>query len=416
MADAKLRNATGFPFGRRALLGTAGASLIARPSRAATPIRIGVLTDMAGPYAEDSGQGSVVSTRFAIEDFAKQHPALPVELVSADMQTKPDVASAIASSWYDRDGIDLVVDVPVSNCALAVASVARQRNKVAIFNTSTSDLTGKACSPNHVHWSFDTYALAGSTARAMLGDGGDTWFLIQADYAFGVALASDATAVIQAGGGRVLGTVKHPFPGTTDFSSYLLEAQASGAKVIGLANAGTDAANCIKQAAEFQLTSSGAKLAALQCLLPQIHSIGVQDAQGLYLTESFYWDMNDATRAFAERFSKQIHDAKPSMIHAGCYSGVLHYLKTVAAMGADAARADGAATVARMKAMPTDDPLFGRGRIREDGRKIHDMYLFRVKSPASSKGPWDCYNLVHTIPGEQAFRPLHEGGCSLVPM
>jgi branched-chain amino acid transport system substrate-binding protein len=306
------------------------------------------------------------------------------------------------------------VDVPVSNCALAVASVTREHNKAAIFNTSTSDLTGKACSPNHVHWAFDTYALAGTTARALLAEGGDTWYLIQADYTFGAVLAAEATSVIEASGGKVLGAVKHSFPGTTDFSSYLLSAQASGAKVIGLANAGTDAANCIKQAGEFGLTAGGTRLATLQCLLPQIRGVGIQAAQGLYNTESFYWDLNDGTRAFSDRFARELPGTKPSMIHAGCYAGVLHYLKAVAAIGVDAARADGAAAIAQMKRMPTEDALFGPGRIREDGRKIHHMHLFRVKAPASSKGDWDLYELVRTTPGEQAFRPLSAGLCPLV--
>lgn len=402
--------------GRRQLLAGAGSVALAGVARrawAAGPVRIGVLTEMSGTYAEDSGKGSVASARFAIEDFRREHADLAVELVSGDAQTKPDVASAVARAWYDRDGVDLIVDVPVSNCALAVASVAKERNKAAIFNTSTSDLTGKACAPTHVQWAYDTYALAGTTARAMLGEGGDTWFLIQADYTFGAVLAAEATAVIEAGGGKVLGTVKHPFPGTTDFSSYLLSAQASGAKVIGLANAGTDAANCIKQAGEFGLTAGGARLATLQCLLPQIHGVGIQAAQGLYNTESFYWDLNEGTRGFSDRFAREVPGTKPSMIHAGCYAGVLHYLKAVAAIGPDAAR-DGAAAIAQMKRMPTDDALFGGGRIREDGRKIHDMHLFRVKTPAASKGDWDLYELVRTVPGEQAFRPLAAGGCSLV--
>ncbi len=398
---------------RRGLAALAAAS-VAGPARAATPVRIGVLTEMGGPYAEDSGRGSVAAARFAIEDFQRTQPGFMVELVSADSQTKPDVAAAIAGTWYDRDGVDMIIDVPVSNCALAVASVTRSRNKVAIFNTSTSDLTGRACSPNHVHWAFDTYALSASTTRAMLADGGGTWFLIQADYTFGAVLAAEATAVIRAGGGRVLGTVKHPFPGTTDFSSYLLAAQASGAAVIGLANAGADAANCIKQATEFGLTRGGVRLAALQCLLPSIHGIGAEAAQGLYLTESFYWDADPGTRAFSDRFARAMPGTRPCMIHAGCYAGALHYLKAVASLGPEAARADGAGVVAEMKRLPTDDPLFGRGRIREDGRKIHDMHLYRVKSPAASHNSWDLYDLVHTTPGEQAFRPLNEGGCPLV--
>ena len=379
---------------------------------------------MGGPYAEDSGRGSVAAARLAIEDFRQEHPGFAIDLLSADAQTKPDVAAATAAAWYDRDGVDLVIDVPVSNCALAVATVARARNKVAIFNTSTSDLTGRACSPNHVHWAFDTYALSASTARALLADGGDSWFLIQADYTFGAVLAAEATAVVQGGGGRVVGVSRHPFPGTTDFSSYLLEAQASGAKVVGLANAGADAANCIKQAAEFGLTGTdgsrigkqggGTRLAALQCLLPSIRGLGAEGAQGLYLTESFYWDLDPGTRTFADRFMQAVPGTRPCMIHAGCYSGVLHYLRAVATLGPEVAHGDGAAVVAAMKAVPTDDPLFGRGRIRADGRKIHDMHLFRVKPPAASHGPWDLYDLVHTTPGEQAFRPMAGGGCPLV--
>lgn len=399
--------------GRRPLLAGAASGVLVGPhvARAAAPLRIGVLTEMSGTYAEDSGRGSIVAAGLAVEDFGQEHGGLPVELLSSDAQTRPDIASATARSWHDRDGVDVIIDVPVSNCALAVASVTRDRNKVAIFNTSTSDLTGVACSPNHVHWAYDTYALSHSTARALLEDGGDTWFLIQADYTFGAVLAAEASAVINAGGGKILGIVKHPFPDTTDFSSYLLSAQASGAKVIGLANAGTDAANCVKQAGEFGLTAGGARLATLQCLLPQIHGIGAQAAQGLHNTESFYGDLNDGTRAFSDRFEREVPGAKPSMIHAGCYAGTSHYLRTVAAMGLDAARADGAATVARMKQMPMEDKLFGPGRIREDGRKIHDMHLFRVKAPAASRSSWDLYDLIHTTPGERAFRPLAEGGC-----
>ena len=288
---------------------------------AAQPVRIGVLTEMSGPYAEDSGFGSVAAARLAVEDFRRIRPDLAVELIYADAQTKPDVASSIAGAWFDRDGVDMIVDVPVSNCALAVASVTRARNKVAVFNTSTSDLTGKDCSPNHVHWSFDTYALATSTARAILSEGGDTWFLISGRLHVRRGARGRGVGRNSRRGGRVLGTVKHPFPGTTDFSSYLLSAQASGAKIVGLANAGTDAANCIKQAAEFGLTAGGQRLAALQCLIPSIRGLGAEAAQGLYLTEAFYWDMDPGTRAFSDRFAAAVPGAKPCMIHAGCYSG-----------------------------------------------------------------------------------------------
>ena len=399
---------------RRVLLAGA-ASLAAVPrARAAAPLRIGVLTEMGGTYAEDAGPGSVSAARMAIADFRRDGGGFPVDLVSGDAQTRPDVASALARTWFDRDGVDLVVDVPVSNCALAVATVVRERNKAAVFNTSTTELTGRACSPNHVQWTYDTYALGGSTARALLADGGKTWFLIQADYTFGANLAAEASAVIAAGGGHVLGTVRHPFPGTTDFSSYLLAAQASGAQVVGLANAGTDAANCIKQAGEFGLQAGGARLAALQCLMPQIHGIGVEAAQGLYNTEAFYWDLNDATRTWSARWAKDNPGLQPSMIHAGCYTGVLHYLRAVAAIGVEAAKADGAAAVAAMKRLPADDALFGPGTVREDGRKVHAVHLFRVKAPAASTGPWDLYDLVHTTPGNEAFRPITAGGCPLV--
>ncbi len=399
---------------RTVLLGGVALAVTATRARAATPLRIGVLTEMSGTYAEDSGQGSVVAARMAIEDFRRTNLAFAVDLVAGDAQTKPDVASALARSWFDRDGVDAVIDVPVSNCALAVATVTRERNKVALFNTSTSELTGRSCSPNHVQWAYDTYALAGSTARALLKDGGDTWFIIQADYTFGAVLAAEAAAVIDAGGGKIVGTVKHPFPGTTDFSSYLLAAQASGAKVVAFANAGTDAQNCVKQAAEFGLTQGGTKLATLQCLMPQIRALGVEAAQGLYNTESFYWDLTDGTRAFSDRWSKENGGNKPSMIHAACYSEVSHYLAAVAVIGVDAARADGAVAVAQMKRMPADDTLFGPGRVREDGRKIHDMHLFRVKTPARSHGAWDLYDLIATTPGGQAFRPIASGGCPLV--
>jgi branched-chain amino acid transport system substrate-binding protein len=337
-----------------------------------------------------------------------------VELVSGDMQGKPDVASALASAWYDRDGIDVIVDLPVSSAALAVAHIARQKDKVAILNPGTSDLTGKACSPNHVHWAFDTYALAASTGRAILAGGGRTWFFVQADYAFGAALAADTGRIVASQGGKVLGAVRYPFPGTMDFASFLLQAQSSGAEVIAFANAGADAANCIKQAGEFGLTQGGTKLASLLCFIPQIHGIGLQAAQGLLLTEGFYWDLDDRTRAFSSRYGLRMDGQMPCTIQVGCYSGVLHYLRAAAAMGVAEARASGAAAVARMKAMPTDDAVFGRGRIREDGRKIHDMHLFQVKTPAESKGGWDLYKPVSVQPGETAFRPLAEGACPMV--
>jgi len=400
---------------RRAfVVGGAAAVLGARSARAKAPIKIGVLTDMAGPYADDSGKGSVVAAKLAIEDFRKQHGDIDVELISADFQTKPDVAASLAGSWYDREGVDLIIDVPVSSAALAVGEVTRQRNKVAIFNCGTSALTGASCSPNHAHWAFDTYSLANSTSRAVIAEGGTSWFFIQANYAFGASLVADASGVIASSGGKVIGTVKYPFPETSDFASFLLQAQASGAKVVGLASAGADTANLVKQASEFGLASGGTRIAALLCFIPQIHAMGLKDAKGLLTCEAFYWDLNDQTRAFAARYAPQVGGAMPCTIQAGCYSGVLHYLKAVAALGTDAAKADGKAVVAKMVEIPTDDVVFGKGRLRPDGRKIHDMHLFEVKAPAQSTRPWDYYKFVRTTPGEEAYRPLADGKCPLV--
>jgi branched-chain amino acid transport system substrate-binding protein len=401
---------------RRSLLcGAAAATLPFGRARASTPIRIGVLTDLAGPYADDSGQGSIVAAKLAIEDFAKMHGDIAVELISADFQSKPDVAASKAAAWYDRDGIDLIVDVPVSSAALAVAGVAKQKNKAAIFNAGTSDLTTRACSPNHAHWAFDTYSLAYSTSRAVVAEGGDSWFFIQANYAFGASLVADSSAIVEKSGGRVKGVVKYPFPETSDFSSFLLQAQSSGARVVAFASAGADTANLVKQAGEFGLKSDKSiKLASLLCFIPQIHALGLKDGEGLLTSETFYWDLNDQTRAFTERYSPQVGGAKPCTIQVGCYSGVLHYLKAVAALGVDAAKASGAATIAKMKEIPTDDPVFGRGRLREDGRKIHDVHLFQVKAPNESTRPWDYYRFIRTTPGEEAYRPLAAGQCPLI--
>lgn len=400
---------------RSVMIGAAATTMVGvRRARAKAPIKIGVLTDMAGPYADDSGQGSVVAAKLAIEDFRKQGGDFDVDLVSADFLTKPDVAVNLAASWYDREGVDLIIDVPVSSAALAVAETTKQRNKVAIFNCGTSALTGANCSPNHAHWAFDTYALANSTSRAVVAEGGTTWFFIQANYAFGASLVADASGVIGATGGKVIGTVKYPFPETADFASFLLQAQASGAKVVGLASAGADTANLVKQASEFGLASGGTCIAALLCFIPQIHAMGLKDAKGLLTCEAFYWDLNDQTRAFSARYAPQLGGAMPCTIQAGCYSGVLHYLKAVAALGVDAAKADGAAVMARMKDIPTDDVVFGKGRLRADGRKIHDMHLFEVKAPDQSKQPWDYYKFVRTTPGEEAYRPMADGRCPMI--
>ena len=352
--------------------------------------------------------------KLAIEDFRKINAGFDVELISADFSTKPDVAANLAAQWYDREGVDLVIDVPVSSAALAVANVAKQKDKVAIFNAGSSALSGANCTPNTAHWAFDTYGLAATTGRAVVEAGGKTWFFVQANYAFGASLVEDASSVITASGGKILGTVKYPFPETSDYASFLLQAQASGAEVIGFASAGADSSNLIKQAAEFGLANGKVKLAALLCFIPQIHALGLQASKGLLVSEAFYWDLNDGTRALTERYAPQVGGAKPCTIQAGCYSGVLHYLKAVAALGVDDAKKSGAAVVAKMKEIPTDDLAFGKGRLREDGRKIHDMHLFEVKAPEESKKPWDYYKFLRTVPGEKAFRPLAGGKCPLI--
>ncbi|HWP25997.1 MAG TPA: ABC transporter substrate-binding protein [Xanthobacteraceae bacterium] len=374
-------------------------------------IKIGVMNDMSGLYADLTGQGSVVAARMAVEDFGAAAKGLKVEIVSADHQNKPDVGSNIVRQWIDVDKVDVIVDVPTSSVALAVNQIVRDKNKVFLISgAAASDLTGKACTPNTVHWTYDTWALANGTGNAIVKTGGDTWFFITADYAFGHALERDTAAVVEKAGGKVLGRVRHPFPGT-DFSSFLLQAQASKAKIIGLANAGGDTINSIKQASEFGITKGGQNLAGLLVFISDVKALGLQIAQGLIFTEAWYWDMNDANRAFAQKFAPQYKGIYPSMVHAGVYSAVTHYLKAVSELKSDA---DGKAVVAKMKSMPTDDKLFGKGYIRQDGRKIHNMYLFEVKKPEESKGPWDLYKLRATIPAEQAFRPLKEGGCPLV--
>ncbi|WP_371126374.1 ABC transporter substrate-binding protein [Bosea sp. (in: a-proteobacteria)] len=390
---------------------TAFAALMAAPALAQQiSIKAGVLNDRSGLYADLSGEGSVIAARMAVEDFKAAEKGIKVEIVSADHQNKPDVGSTIARTWYDQDGVDLILDVPTSSVALAVNQITREKNKIHINSgAASSDLSGKACSPNTVHWTYDTYALAQGTGGAMVKAGGDSWFFMTADYAFGHALERDTAAIVTKNGGKVLGAVRTPFPGT-DFSSFLLQAQASKAKVIGLANAGGDTINSIKQAGEFGITAGGQKLAGLLVFLTDVHSLGLATAQGLVLTESFYWDTNDQTRTWSDRFAKANGGKKPTMVQAGVYSGMLHYLKAVEA----AKSKDSAAVMAKMKELPTDDPLFGKGSVRADGRKMHDMYLFEVKKPAESKGLWDYYKQVSVLPAEQAFRPLAESECPLV--
>ncbi len=393
------------------LAATALGALMAAPALAQQiTVKAGVLNDRSGIYADLSGEGSVIAARLAVEDFKAAEKGIKVEIVSADHQNKPDVGSTIARQWYDQDGVDLILDVPTSSVALAVSQITKEKNKIHINSgAGTSDLTGKACSPNTVHWTYDTYALAQGTGGAMVKAGGDSWFFLTADYAFGHALERDTSAVVTKAGGKVLGAVRTPFPGT-DFSSFLLQAQASKAKVIGLANAGGDLTNSVKQASEFGITQGGQKLAGLLTFASDVHALGLQAAQGLVLTESFYWDRDDGTRAWSERFAKLNGGKKPTMVQAGVYSGLLHYLKAVEA----AKSKDAAVVMAKMKEMPTDDPLFGKGSIRVNGRKMHSMYLYEVKKPSESKGPWDYYKQIAVLTGEEAFQPLAETGCSLV--
>ncbi len=375
-------------------------------------IKIGVMNDMSGLYADIAGPGSVWAAKKAVEDFGAAAKGIKVEVLGADHQNKPDIGSNVARQWIDVDKVDVIVDVPTSSVALAINQITKEKNKVFLVSgAATSDLTGKACSPNTIHWTYDTWALANATGKAAVKTGGDTWFFLTADYAFGHALERDTEAVVLANGGKVLGKVRHPFPGQ-DFSSFLLQAQASKAKVIGLANAGGDTINSIKQAAEFGIVKGGQSLAGLLVFVTDMHSLGLPTAQGLLLTESFYWDRTDESRAFAKDFAAANKGRMPTMVQAGVYSSVMHYLKAVEAMKGD--ETDGAKVVAQMKTMPTDDKLFGKGSIREDGRKLHDMYLFEVKKPAESKGPWDYYKVRATIPAAEAFRPIAQGDCPLV--
>jgi branched-chain amino acid transport system substrate-binding protein len=401
------------PDKRRAILALA-ALLAAAPVAAQVSgnvVRLGVLTDMSSLYSDGTGMGSVAAARMAVEDSGVERRGLRVEVVHADHQNKPDIGLTTARRWYDNEGVDAILDVPNSSVALAVSQLTREKNKVLLASgAGTSDLTGKACSPNTVHWAYDTWMLANGTGRMVTRKGGDTWFFITADYAFGHALERDAIAAIARDGGRSLGAVRAPL-NTPDFSSFLLQAQASKAKVVGLANAGGDTTNAIKAASEFGLAKGGQRIAGLLVGVTDIHAMGLQAAQGLMFVEAFYWNLNDATRAFARRFAPRHTGIHPNAIHAGVYSAVLHYLKAVEALRSDA---DGAAIVARMKATPTDDPLFGPGTVRADGRKIHPVHLVEVKSPAESREPWDYYKIVATIPAEEAFRPLSEGGCPLV--
>jgi branched-chain amino acid transport system substrate-binding protein len=373
-------------------------------------VKIGILSDMSSVYADLDGAGSVLAAQMAVEDFGAAAKGMKVEIISADHQNKPDVGSAVARQWFDTDKVDLITGTTNSGVALAVNQITKDKGKAFIVSgAATADLTGKACSPNTIHWTYDTWMLANGTGNAIVKTGGDSWFFLTADYAFGHALERDTEAVVLKSGGKVLGKVRAPL-NTQDFSSYLLQAQASKAKIIGLANAGGDTRNSIKQAAEFGIVKGGQNMAGLLVFLTDVHALGLPTAQGLIFTETFYWDMNDQTRAFTKRFIARNKNIYPTMIHAGVYAGVLHFLKAVEALKSD----DGTKVIAKMKEMPTDDPLFGKGTVRVDGRKIHPAYLFEVKKPAESKAPWDYYKTRATIPADQAFRPLKDGECPLV--
>jgi branched-chain amino acid transport system substrate-binding protein len=376
-------------------------------------IKIGSLSDQSGLYADLGGPGSTLAAQMAVEDSGMTTKGWKIDIISADHLNKPDVGVNIARQWFDIDKVDVIVDVPNSGVALAVSNIVKEKNGVFLDSgAGSSDLTNAQCTPNTIHWTYDTYTLAHGTGSALTKAGGDTWFFLTADYAFGAALERDTTAAVKANGGTVVGGVKHPLS-TSDFSSFLLQAQASKAKVIGLANAGSDTTNSIKQAAEFGITAGGQKLAALLLFITDVHSLGLNIAQGLSFTETFYWDLNDADRAFAKRFQERMKNhSMPTMVHAGVYSSLLHYFKALEALGGNPH--DGAKVVAKMKELPTDDALFGKGMVQANGRTTHPAYLFQVKKPSESKGPWDYYNLIATIPAEEAFTPLDKSTCPLL--
>jgi branched-chain amino acid transport system substrate-binding protein len=372
-------------------------------------VKIGVLTDMSSLYADATGKGSLVAAQMAVADYGGKVRGKPIEVISADHQNKPDVAISIARNWYDNEKVDAIFDVPTSSVALPISALTREKNKIFMNSgAGTSDLTGVACSPNTVHWTYDTYSLSNVAGKAMVKRGEDTWFFVTADYAFGQALERDAANVVKENGGKVLGDVRHPL-NNSDFSSFLLQAQASKAKVIGLANAGGDTQNALKQASEFGITQGGQKMIALLMEITDVHSLGIKATQGLIVTDAFYWDTNDETRAFSMRFKEKI-GRMPTMIQAGMYSATMHYLKAIEAIGTD----DSLKVMAQMRATPIHDFFTKNGKIRIDGRMVHDMYLFEVKKPEESKGEWDLYKLLATVPGDEAFRPLDKGNCPLV--
>jgi branched-chain amino acid transport system substrate-binding protein len=400
---------------RRAVLGAAAAAAatpILRGRAQSRPvIKIGVINDQSGPYRDVNGPTGVICTQQAVLEFAAQ--GFDVEVLTADHQNKPDVAVSLAREWFDQRGVDIIMDIAATSCALALASIVKEKNKIMIAtSTASSDVTGKACTPNSMHWVFDTFMEAKSTGGAMVKAGGDTWYFITPNYAFGEATQRDTTKFVEAGGGKVLGSQLYPFPETTDFSAFLVKAQASGAKILGICGAGADLINIIKQAHEFGLPRT-MNLAAMVAYTTDMRSVGIEMAAGTRLSETYYWDLNDRTRGFQKRIQPKVA-LWPNMAQAGNYSCTLHYLKTVKDMGPAQAKLSGAETVARMKSMPTDDDCFGPGKIREDGRKIHPAYLFEVKQPSESKHQWDLYKLIGTTPAEDAFRPLSDNACPMV--
>jgi len=402
------------PVSRRLLvLGSLAAPYALRAQRLPT-LTVGVLTDLSGQYRDNSGPTSVLAARQAVEEFGPEQHGFRVEVLAADHQQKPDVGAAIARQWFDRDGVDAIADLNNTAIALAVRSLALERDKaLLITGAASADLTGKWCNPNSVHWAPDTYGDAHSTGNAILRQGKRRFFLIAADYVFGQTLQAEVAAVVAAGGGEVVGAVRYPFPGTTDFSSYLVQAQASGAEVVAICSTGGDMENAVKQAHEFGLARGGATVAAMFGFVTEVHAMGLATAQGLYLSEPFYWDLNDRTRAFTKRFLPKAGDNYPSSLHAGAYSAVTHWMKAAVANGAEAMRS-GRAAIAAMKAMPTDDDCFGRASIRADGRFLADLNLFQAKRPEESRGPWDVFRLVSTTPGADAYRPLQEKACPMV--
>jgi branched-chain amino acid transport system substrate-binding protein len=401
---------------RTALAASAGSLVLPRYGRAQTPtIKIGVMNDQSGPYRDDGGPTGVICAKQALEDFGVSGKGWNVEVLSADHQNKPDVGVSIVRQWIDRDGVDVIVDVPTSSVGLAVNTICREKNKIYLNSgTGTSDLTGPQCSPNTIHWTYDTYMLGKSTGGATVKEGGDSWFFITADYVFGQTLQRDTAEIVKKSGGTVKGSIAYPFPETTDFSSMLVRAQASGAKVLGLAMAGADTENCIKQAHEFGVTKT-MKIAALLIQVRGVRALGLEVADGMRWSESYYWDLNNRTRAWNDRVkSKTPNGVWPNMTQAGDYGATFHFLKAVQDMGVAAVKADGRAVVERMKKMPTDDDCFGPGRIREDGRALHPVYLMEAKKPSESKHSWDIAKIVATTPMEEAFRPMSEGNCPLI--